>query len=53
MNRDDKPRKVVGVYDRPASADRWRRPWVWIALVVLIVLAGVLVFGSWVTQPPR
>jgi hypothetical protein len=53
MSRDDKQRKVVGVYDRPASADRWRNPWIWIALVALIVLVGVLIFGSWVTQPPR
>lgn len=53
MNRDDKQRKVVGVYDRPASADRWRSPWIRIALVVLIVLAGVLIFGMWAAQPPR
>jgi len=44
MKSDDKQRKVVGVYDRPASADRKRSPWIWIALAVLIALAWVAYF---------
>ena len=44
MKPDEKPRKVVGVYDRPAGADRKRNPWIWIVLVVLITLAWVAYF---------
>ena len=37
MKPDDKSRKVVGVYDRPAGADRKREPWIWIVLVALLI----------------
>lgn len=45
MASNDKQRKVVGVYDRPASADRKRRPWLWIVLAVLISLAWLAYFA--------
>ena len=39
MASDDKPRKVVGVYDRPARADRkWPR-WLPAIIAVLVGLA--------------
>lgn len=45
MDNDRKPqRKVVGVYDRPASADRKRGPWTWIILAVLILAAWLAYF---------
>jgi hypothetical protein len=52
MPQDDKSRKAVGVYDRPAGADRRRGPWIWIVLIVLAVLAWVLIFGTWPITPP-
>ena len=39
MGSEDKQRKVVGVYDRPASADRKRGRWIAIVLAVLIAIA--------------
>lgn len=45
MQNDDKRRKAVGVYDRPASADRKRGPWILIVLAVLIAIAWVAYFA--------
>jgi hypothetical protein len=45
MGPDDKQRKVVGVYDRPASADRKRVPWAWVIVVLLIALAWIAWFA--------
>ncbi|HET9024274.1 MAG TPA: hypothetical protein VFN64_06845 [Burkholderiaceae bacterium] len=45
MKSDDKSRKVVGVYDRPAGADRKRGLWLWIAVAVLIAVAWMVYFG--------
>lgn len=42
---DDKRRKVVGVYDRPAGADRKRSRWVWVVLAVLIAIAWMAYFA--------
>lgn len=39
MKKIERPRKAVGIYDRPASADRKRGPWIVIVLAVLIALA--------------
>ena len=39
MGTEDKQRKVVGVYDRPASADRKRGPWIAVVLAVLVAIA--------------
>jgi flagellar basal body-associated protein FliL len=41
MGTEDKPRKVVGVYDRPAGADRKRGLW------ILVVAATVLTLVAW------
>jgi flagellar basal body-associated protein FliL len=41
MGTEDKPRKVVGVYDRPAGADRKRGSW------ILVVAATVLTLVAW------
>jgi hypothetical protein len=45
MESGHKPRKVVGVYDRPASADRRRGPWLAIVIAVLIALAWIAYFA--------
>ena len=45
MPSNDKPRRVVGVYDRPASADRKRNRWVWLLIALLAGLAW-LVFSA-------
>jgi hypothetical protein len=45
MSSSEKQRKAVGVYDRPASADRRRGPWIWIALVLLVALAWIAWFA--------
>lgn len=47
MESRDKRRKVVGVYDRPASADRKRSRWILVVLAVLIAIAwtAYLAFG--------
>jgi hypothetical protein len=39
MASDDKSRKVVGVYDRPAGADRKRAPVIAIVVALLVALA--------------
>jgi hypothetical protein len=41
MSVDDKPRKVVGVYERPPAADRKRPRALLIALVLLVALAWI------------
>jgi hypothetical protein len=38
--------KKVGVYDRPASADRKRGPWIWV-IAILISLAWMAYFFLW------
>jgi hypothetical protein len=38
--------KKVGVYDRPASADRKRGPWIW-AIAILVALAWMAYFFLW------
>lgn len=43
MEPDRTQRKVVGVYDRPAGADRRRGPLIWIA-AVLIAIAWIAYF---------
>jgi hypothetical protein len=48
MKPDDKSRKAVGVYDRPAGADRKRGPWLWIILAVLLAAAWGAYF--WFSQ---
>ncbi len=47
MATEDKQRRVVGVYDRPASADRNFRRWVPVAVAVVVGLAWLayLMFG--------
>jgi hypothetical protein len=45
MTHDDKPRKVVGIYDRPPGADRKRGPWLWIVIAVLMAIAWGLYFA--------
>jgi hypothetical protein len=38
MTTDDKPQRKVGVYDRPASADRkWKR---WLPLGIAVLLSA-------------
>ena len=44
MEPDPKQRKVVGVYDRPATADRKRGPWIWLILAVLILAIWMAYF---------
>ena len=44
MESEDKRRKVVGVYDRPASADRKPARWILILLAVLIAIAWIAYF---------
>jgi hypothetical protein len=40
-NKKDSPsRRVVGIYDRPASADRSRARVVWIVVAVAIAVTG-------------
>ena len=48
MPSNHKPRRVVGVYDRPASADRMRNRWVWLLIALLAGLAwlAIYAFGS-------
>jgi hypothetical protein len=43
MERDRTQRKVVGVYDRPAGADRRRSPLIWI-VAALIAIAWIAYF---------
>ena len=43
MEPDSTQRKVVGVYDRPAGADRRRSRLIWI-VAVLIALAWIAYF---------
>jgi hypothetical protein len=45
MEDDEKRRKVVGVYDRPPSADRKRGPWVFVVLLILIAVAWMAYFA--------
>ncbi|MGZ8254745.1 MAG: hypothetical protein ACXW2G_03785 [Burkholderiaceae bacterium] len=45
MGTEDKQRKAVGVYDRPASADRKRGPWILVVLAVLIAIAWMAYFA--------
>lgn len=41
-------RKTVGVYDRPASADRPKmRPFVIVAVVIVLVVAGLYLMRRW------
>lgn len=44
MKPDDKARKVVGVYDRPAGADRKRGPLRWIVLAALLITAAWIAY---------
>ena len=43
MASDDKSRKVVGVYDRPAGADRKRAP----VIAIVIAVLGALAWGAY------
>ena len=45
MENNDKRRKAVGVYDRPASADRKRGPWILAVIGVLIAIAWMAYFA--------
>lgn len=45
MENDDKQPKAVGVYDRPAGADRKRGKWILITLAVLISIAWTAYFA--------
>ena len=45
MASDDKSRKAVGVYDRPAGADRKRGPTLAILLALLVALAWVAYYA--------
>jgi hypothetical protein len=45
MKPDDKPRKTVGVYDRPPGADRRRVPRAAILIAVLVAAAWIAYFA--------
>lgn len=45
MKNNEKQRKAVGVYDRPASADRKRGPWIVAIVAVIMTLAWLAYFA--------
>lgn len=45
MGSEDKQNKVVGVYERPASADRKRGLWIAVVLAVLATIAWIAYFA--------
>lgn len=45
MGSEDKQNKVVGVYERPARADRKRGPWILMVVAVLATIAWIAYFA--------